>query len=87
MSGVPIIYRKGGIIFKIKIFNIYQEKKARVMRQAPEKQQPLILPTHKPRVSVLTEQSVTIFKKKKEEKKSQTCTTLLKNGRTLISNK
>lgn len=33
VSSVPIVYRKGGVIFKIKIsFNIYQENKAGVMR-------------------------------------------------------
>lgn len=33
VSSVPIVYRKGGVIFKIKIsFNIYQEKKAGVTR-------------------------------------------------------
>lgn len=63
VSSVPIVYRKGGVIFKIKIsFNIYQEKNAGVKRQAPEKQQPPLPRTHNPNISILTEQSVTIKK-------------------------
>lgn len=84
MSSVAIIYRKGGVIFKIKIFNIYQGKKAGVARhEAPEKPPPL-LPTHKPHISLLTEQSVTMTK---EKIIANLYNPIQKKGRTFISNK
>lgn len=59
VSSVPIVYRKGGVIFRIKIlYNIYQESIEASTRQ----QQPPLLWTHNPHVSILTEQSVTIKK-------------------------
>lgn len=59
VSSVPIVYRKGGVIFKIKIsFNIYQVKKAGVVRGEHQKNSSLHSPEHKLHISVLTEQSV-----------------------------
>lgn len=84
VSSVPIVYRKGGVIFKIKIsFNIYQEKKAGDVRGKHQRNSSLRSCGHNPHISVLTEQSVTI----KNKEKNANLYNPIKKGRTLISNK